>query len=380
MNSLMIHAWSVSRVGEKHYLPYTHWIYLKEIQQYFDKIYLLSPTRILANHGDQAEQGCINTFPNVSVIELPDSKGYIGAVKYFVHYVRAYRRFRWVETFYSRYPIPFGWLQKVYGSKARRIIHFVGDPVDATLANPLLSKMKKRFLISAFTLEHKMYLWACKGAKVYTNGFIIANKLKFSKINAKPLISSTLEKGEFFINENKKISPTKPRLIYLGYLRKAKGVETVIEAYRLLLLRYPGARLTLVGSGEFELNLKKLVEKYQLQGVSFIGHVDNRAQINTLLRNHDIFCFASLSEGSPRVILEAMANGINVISTPVGSLPKTFQNNEDIIYAAFNDPEKFCKGLVEVISNRKLANKLRHNAYKKVKDMTLHNFIKEIFK
>ena len=87
---------------------------------------------------------------------------------------------------------------------------------------------------------------------------------------------------------------------------------------------------------------KQIILENKIYNVTFLGHVDNRIQLNEILRNNDIFCFASLSEGSPRVILEAMANVINIVSTAVGSLPTIFENEKDILFADFND-EKDCE-------------------------------------
>ena len=97
------------------------------------------------------------------------------------------------------------------------------------------------------------------------------------------------------------------------------------------------------------------------------------------MRTHDIFCFASLSEGSPRVILEAMANGINVVSTPVGSLPTIFKHNENILFADFNNATVFSDQMINLISNENNAFLLRKNAFEKVKNYKIENFLKEIF-
>ena len=94
--------------------------------------------------------------------------------------------------------------------------------------------------------------------------------------------------------------------------------------------------------------------------------------------NHDIFCFASLSEGSPRVVIEAMANGLNVASTPVGSLPHIFFDNKDIVYFDLNNSKMLYEKVLYLINNNN-ASLIRESAYKKVKEYTVENFYKEIF-
>src|SRR5699024_7163525 len=131
-----------------------------------------------------------------------------------------------------------------------------GDPVDAAKNNPNFSSLKKKLLIRGFYLENALYTWACKGADVYTNGGHLAKKLNRKGISAIPLTSSTLTKGDFSYTE-KKVTSDSVKFVYLGNLRTAKGVETIIKAFGLYNKKHPNSSLTVIGSGEFEKNLKE---------------------------------------------------------------------------------------------------------------------------
>lgn len=378
MKSITIHAWTIHKVENKYFLPYTHWIYLNEISKLYYRICLISPIK---GYDGSVENGMleISNFRNVEVYELPYSHGYIDALKYFRSYFKAYRRLKYFDSSYVRYPIPFGWLQKLFFKNKDRIIHFVGDPIDVTKANPNFNWLKRLILISFFLPEHLMYIWACRGARVFTNGYHLSERLSAYNLKATPIISSTLNEDDFYFNEKKEIDDVSPKIIYVGYLRKAKGVEIIIRAFILLQIKYPKAQLSIVGSGEFENELKEIVRKGEVSNVTFLGHVDDRNYLNHLLRIHDIFCFASLSEGSPRVILEAMANGINVVSTPVGSLPYVFEDRKEILFAKFKNEEDFCEKIEELIKSSDTALEIRSNAFVKVKEFTIKYFLKKIF-
>ncbi|MBT8394399.1 MAG: glycosyltransferase family 4 protein [Bacteroidia bacterium] len=376
--NLLIHAWTVHKSGHNNYLPYTHWVYLKEILKYYDTVSLLSPIKAY-NQIAKGGMVSLNTFPRVKIIELPFSNGYAGSIKHFFKYYSTYKNLKDIDVFYARYPIPFGWLAKVFNKEETRIIHFVGDPVDATKNNPNIGKVKKLLMLNLFMPEHKMYLWACRDASVYTNGYHIAEKLRKRGINAQPLISSTLKESDYYLEEGKTIKSASPKLVYVGYLRKAKGVETLIRSFKLVQKEFPSAILSIIGTGEFETELIRLVDQLKLKNVNFIGHIDDRDRLNKILRNHDIFCFASLSEGSPRVVLEAMANGLAVVSTPVGSLPVTFVDNEEILFANFNDPNTFYKQIEHLVANPLIYTAITKKAYKKVQSFTIESFIKNIF-
>lgn len=377
MKSILLHAWTLHKKNNKYYIPYTHWVYLNEIVKYYDKVCLLSPVN--CNLDDESKYEPIDVFKNVTVYGLPYSEGYIDAVKYFFKYKKAYAELsKKYDVVYARYPIPFGWLQKHYFKDKKKIIHFVGDPIDTIVNNPNLPSFKKKLYTTFFKPENFMFMQACKKATVYTNGLHIAERLKKNNIEAIPLVSSTLNDDDFYF-EDKVIDVEAPRIIYVGYLRKAKGVETVLKAFALLQKNKPNVKLTIVGHGESEAELKNLVTTQNIENVTFTGHIDSRIELNQLLRKHDIFCFASLSEGSPRVILEAMANGLAVISTPVGSLPSTFVEGEEILFADFNDESGLAKKLKELSNDIDQYNHIRNRSYKKVTNYKIENFLKTIF-
>ncbi|WP_313264660.1 glycosyltransferase [Sphingobacterium sp.] len=375
--TILIHAWTLQKKEKKYYIPFTHWVYLQEIVKYYDRVCLLAPTKMDFEEDNKFET--ISDFSNVDVYELPYSNGYLDAVKFFFKYRRAYKELAPnFDVVYARYPIPFGWLQNYYFKNKRRIIHFVGDPIDTIINNPKLSSFKKLLYTQFFKPEHYMYIQACKEAEVFTNGFHLSEKLKNVGIVSEPLISSTLNDEDFYF-ESKVLNVEAPRLIYVGYLRKAKGVETVIKAFEKLQAQKPLSSLTIVGQGEEENYLKSFVKNRSIDNVEFIGHVDNRDYLNNLLRKHDIFCFASLSEGSPRVILEAMANGLAILSTPVGSLPVTFVNNHEIVFANFDDYNMFFDKLMCISNQPDFYEQLRNASFNKVKDYKINSFLKKIF-
>jgi len=233
MKSILIQAWTVHKSNGQYFLPYTHWVYLNEVIKYYSRVCLLSPTKI---HKGLPVKGLvrIGDVENVEVYELPYSHGYIASLKYFTSYIIAYRKLNSFDSSYVRYPIPFGWLQKFFFKRKPRIIHFVGDPIDTFKNNPNFGKIKRWIYTTFFLPEHWMYLWACRGAKVYTNGFHLAEKLKKHGIEATPMISSILNENDFYYDELNEISKVKPKILYLGNLLTANCIETVIKSFNFL--------------------------------------------------------------------------------------------------------------------------------------------------
>ncbi len=102
------------------------------------------------------------------------------------------------------------------------------------------------------------------------------------------------------------------RIIFVGKLRKYKGVVYLLEAIKDLPVE-----LTIVGDGEEEENLRNSTSKYNLtQRVTFYKNIDNELLFD-LYNQSDIFVLPSINEAEAFgvVQLEAMATGLPVINT-----------------------------------------------------------------
>ncbi len=376
-DKILIQAWTVYKFNKNYYIEYTHSIYLETLKKYYNEIHLISPTKTV-NELDTKPLYKINK--SIVVHELAYFQNYVYAYKHFFSYLKIYKKLSKIKynTIYTRFPSPFGWLQKLY-FKQNRVVHFVGDPIDTVKQNNKLNSIFKVLKISLFLPEFFLFIWACKGnVKVFSNGHHIAEKLKKFNVAVSPLISTTLTQHDFY-NRDINTSSNCNNLIYVGYLRKAKGVNTVIEAFKILNEKFPNKyNLTIVGDGEEFEYLKEFSERNKLN-IVFTGHINNREELNSILRANDIFCFASLSEGSPRVILEAIANSLNVISTPVGSLPYIFKNNEDILYFNYSDSLNLANLIEYLNENEAVRSKLLENSQEKVKNFKIDNFIRKAF-
>lgn len=103
----------------------------------------------------------------------------------------------------------------------------------------------------------------------------------------------------------------KLRLLFVGQIGQRKGISYLLEAVRRLDSR--DHSLTLVGQiqgdGQALAPYRHLFHR--------IPHVP-RAELREIYRQADVFVFPTLVEGMPLVVLEAMASGLPVITTPNG--------------------------------------------------------------
>lgn len=359
------------------YIPATHFQYLRYISSIYEHIYLISPF----SHRCDLD-GTVISLPNIEIIPLPSQPSYVKALNNFRYYYRALKSIcNKVDIIYCRVPDPFSWMPKlVFGKET--IMHFVGDTIDATLHNEKWSTLKKMIMITGYYPDYLLTIKAARKSRVYTNGHHLVEKLSKYRVTAKSVISSTI-----FANDLKDEFTTLPvktgeiTLTYIGFLRYAKGIHCLLAFCEELNSAGIRFKMNLIGNGEMMGDIKEFIAEKQLHDkVILHGFINDRKKINEILKRSDIFFFPSLSEGSPRVVIEAIAQGVPVMSTPVGSLPTAFADKETIRFFPHNDAHAALDIVQEFIAAPETFVMQRNNAFRLVKDhYTIEAFLSQIF-
>ncbi|MEM1435471.1 MAG: glycosyltransferase family 4 protein [Pseudomonadota bacterium] len=110
-----------------------------------------------------------------------------------------------------------------------------------------------------------------------------------------------------------------PRLLHVGRLEPVKNQTLLLEAFAALLQKAPDAQLDIVGSGSVSAKLQQHARGLGIDAqVNFHGE---QLDVLPFLAGCHAMVMSSHSEGTPMVVLEAMASGRPVIATAVGGLP-----------------------------------------------------------
>lgn len=106
-------------------------------------------------------------------------------------------------------------------------------------------------------------------------------------------------------------------------LESEKGLSILLAALRLLKRRTPALRVRIIGRGRWGGALQRQLRAYDLEdNVDLVGWVDGPEAMAAAYRSAKMLVCTSLCEGNPRVVGEALACGIAVVSTPVGIVPE----------------------------------------------------------
>lgn len=161
-------------------------------------------------------------------------------------------------------------------------------------------------VVSAEAAEHEIACRVVVGG-TYARDTLVAQGIDAAKIRVNPY---GVEWSRFESPPAIGSPSTRPlRFLFVGSVSARKGVPVLLDAWRKIAPR--GAELWLAGRvGARESSLIPA-----LPGLRVLGHIPN-AEMARLYAQCDVFVFPSLFEGFALVILEALAAGLPVISTP----------------------------------------------------------------
>lgn len=142
-------------------------------------------------------------------------------------------------------------------------------------------------------------------------------------------------------------------MLAVGRLSAEKGFADLLEAAALARQNAPEFRLVLVGEGPERAPLEASIARLGLAGrVLLPGHFHRMAPWYALA---DALVMPSHSEGSPNVLLEAMAAGLPVVATTVGGIPEMASDGETAFLVAPHQPAGLGQAIARVVSDPALA-------------------------
>ncbi|MEO1923593.1 MAG: glycosyltransferase [Nautiliaceae bacterium] len=211
---------------------------------------------------------------------------------------------------YTNIFVTISWL--LSGKKIPLVISEHCNPID-NLKNQRFSRIKLKLISKLYPFAN-VVIAVSEGVKNSLSSCfkIPTTKLKviYNPINIKKIDTLKREKiteEPVFKNDNK------PIIISCGRLTKQKNYSLLIKAMKILKDAGIKANLIILGKGEEEKRLKKLVKDLNLEKeVKFLGFKKNPYKY---ISKATIFVLSSKYEGFPNVLLEAMACGTPVIST-----------------------------------------------------------------
>ncbi|HYY72707.1 MAG TPA: glycosyltransferase family 4 protein [Candidatus Bathyarchaeia archaeon] len=181
-----------------------------------------------------------------------------------------------------------------------------------------------------------------------------------------------LELSDFNFCCSRALNGEPPVILSVARLIEKKGLSDLILAAELLRQRGRRFQVQIVGNGPLRQSLEGHVKQLGLHDqVKFLGPLPH----DRVCRLYQRVCLFALPcvvaangdrDGIPNVLLEAMASGVPVVSTPVSGIPELIQSEVEGLLVPSNSPAKLADALDRLLDSPELRERLACAARSKI--------------
>jgi glycosyltransferase involved in cell wall biosynthesis len=348
--------------------------YVDSLAPYFDEIVLCVPVR--RNPGGT---GAAIRSANVRLAALTDFDGPLqfyprlpGAI------VRIARFIRDIDVLHCRVPTPaaiFAFvLARVFNRPAFVLV--VGD------LQALLPSMPyrgiKRLLWRAYTaFEEWGVQWMTDHSLAFANGSALAAKHTRTGHAVIQTQTTTIERDEIATRDDTCASP-RVRLLTVSRIDPRKGLRVLPDVVRRLVARGVDADVTIVGppvGAPGDVERRAIESAAEALGVGARVTLAGAVPLDELMpryRQYDVFVLPTLpGEGVPRVLLEAMAGGLPVVTTRVSGIPSLVTHEHNGLLVDEPSADQVACAIARVVDDGALRRRLIAGGYDTARAFTL---------
>jgi glycosyltransferase involved in cell wall biosynthesis len=158
------------------------------------------------------------------------------------------------------------------------------------------------------------------------------------------------------------IDPLQPVLVHVGRIAHEKNIDFLLRVLVRVRAAVPEVMMLVAGEGPALAHCRRLVEALGIAGnVTFAGYLDRRRELLDCYRAGDLFVFASRTETQGLVLLEAMAQGIPVVSTAHMGTVDVLGPGRGCVVVEEGEAQ-FAASVVELLRDRALRMRLGRDA------------------
>lgn len=166
-------------------------------------------------------------------------------------------------------------------------------------------------------------------------------------------------------------------LLSVAHLTPQKRVEDILKSIKILIDKGYDIVFEHIGASLPENlgKITKLTEKLDIRDrVNFNGHIGNLDQLIKFYQKADIFVLASLMEGFPRVIVEAMSQSLPVVASSTEGIKSFFTHGEELFMFEPGNVNNIVNNVEVIINNTDFRKKIIRKGFEFAKwELSLPN-------
>jgi glycosyltransferase involved in cell wall biosynthesis len=174
------------------------------------------------------------------------------------------------------------------------------------------------------------------------------------------VLYNPIEVKEIVRKDNEKIN-----ILFLGRLCEAKGVYDILEATKIT--QNNNFIINLYGDGNIN-EFKTIIKNNNIEDKILIKDWISGEEKDIVFEQSDIYLLPSHHEGLPMSILEAMAYGLPIISTPVGGIPDAVEDGVNGFLIQPGDSHALAEKIDILVNNKELREKMGQESYRIAKE------------
>ena len=245
-----------------------------------------------------------------------------------------------------------GWSWYLYAAPAIQIAHFRKIPSIINYrgggAGEFLRKSSKRVLPTLAKTQ----------ALVLPSGFLLRVFQEFG-ISGR-IVPNIVDLSRFSPTEQE-LSSSSPHIVVTRNLESIYGIDVALKAFKLVLVQFPTARMTIAGTGDQAKSLQQMARELAIdRQVEFVGRL-GREEVVALYKTANVLFNASRIDNMPNSLLEALASGVPIVTTNAGGIPHMVQHRETALLVDIDDFSAMADATLSVLKDAQLRSKLIEN-------------------
>jgi phosphatidylinositol alpha-mannosyltransferase len=167
------------------------------------------------------------------------------------------------------------------------------------------------------------------------------------------IIPNGIDTGRFHpdVHPIESLKEFSPKILFVGRFEPRKGLKYLLQAFPLIIERFPTTKLIVVGSGFLERYYRRYVEEHIRENVIFVGHV-SPDDLPRYYASCDIYCSpATGAESFGIVLLEAMATKKPIVASDIPGYRTILEDKKEGLFFEVCTPTSLAEKVIYLLNN-----------------------------